>query len=367
MASETPTTQDKDKAAAQDKKTLYCSFCAKSQHEVRKLIAAPAVFICDECVELCEGILDEDVTDVEKADHRQRGLMRFVVTVPYATRLADLELQMLPAFYQKVEEAFPKCKIEVAQIKRNRNADKVLLKVSAPIEYGEESLKQQIRDLSARLRVEQIRYLSEKKKREQLEQKLSTLKEDVFDILLEKVKKEGALPGHQELIVTFLDIAGFTNMADAERARVVDLLRSVGQFILPADSGLYINTWGDAVVAGFEDLNGGLKCAAKFLDHLGVSGVDVRASAAWGLVRVKYNALTKRMDIDGDSVNEGARLEALADPGEIIAPVDILHHPDFDTERFLVRRKTVKLKKDLGPKRVGDDVEVCVIRPKPNS
>jgi len=41
-------------------KTLYCSFCGKSQHDVRKLIAGPAVFICDECVELCEDIVDED-------------------------------------------------------------------------------------------------------------------------------------------------------------------------------------------------------------------------------------------------------------------------------------------------------------------
>jgi len=40
--------------------TLYCSFCGKSQHDVRKLIAGPAVFICDECVELCEDIVDED-------------------------------------------------------------------------------------------------------------------------------------------------------------------------------------------------------------------------------------------------------------------------------------------------------------------
>ena len=36
---------------------LYCSFCGKSQHEVRKLIAGPSVFICDECVELCNDII----------------------------------------------------------------------------------------------------------------------------------------------------------------------------------------------------------------------------------------------------------------------------------------------------------------------
>jgi ATP-dependent Clp protease ATP-binding subunit ClpX len=42
------------------KNTLYCSFCGKSQHEVRKLIAGPTVFICDECVELCMDIIREE-------------------------------------------------------------------------------------------------------------------------------------------------------------------------------------------------------------------------------------------------------------------------------------------------------------------
>src|SRR5580692_4775886 len=42
------------------KNTLYCSFCGKSQHEVRKLIAGPTVFICAECVELCTDIISEE-------------------------------------------------------------------------------------------------------------------------------------------------------------------------------------------------------------------------------------------------------------------------------------------------------------------
>jgi ATP-dependent Clp protease ATP-binding subunit ClpX len=42
------------------KNPLYCSFCGKSQHEVRKLIAGPTVFICSECVELCADIIGEE-------------------------------------------------------------------------------------------------------------------------------------------------------------------------------------------------------------------------------------------------------------------------------------------------------------------
>ena len=47
-----------------NKNILYCSFCGKSQHEVRKLIAGPTVFICDECVELCMDIIKEESKDV---------------------------------------------------------------------------------------------------------------------------------------------------------------------------------------------------------------------------------------------------------------------------------------------------------------
>ena len=46
-----------------NKNILYCSFCGKSQHEVRKLIAGPTVFICDECVELCMDIIKEEIKD----------------------------------------------------------------------------------------------------------------------------------------------------------------------------------------------------------------------------------------------------------------------------------------------------------------
>jgi len=46
-----------------DEKLLYCSFCGKSQHEVRKLIAGPSVFICDECVDLCNDIIREEINE----------------------------------------------------------------------------------------------------------------------------------------------------------------------------------------------------------------------------------------------------------------------------------------------------------------
>jgi ATP-dependent Clp protease ATP-binding subunit ClpX len=54
---------DDTRGRSDDGKLLYCSFCGKSQHEVRKLIAGPSVFVCDECVELCNDIIREELED----------------------------------------------------------------------------------------------------------------------------------------------------------------------------------------------------------------------------------------------------------------------------------------------------------------
>ncbi len=54
---------DETRGKHDDGKLLYCSFCGKSQHEVRKLIAGPSVFICDECVELCNDIIREELEE----------------------------------------------------------------------------------------------------------------------------------------------------------------------------------------------------------------------------------------------------------------------------------------------------------------
>ena len=61
----------KDRRGDQDSgKLLYCSFCGKSQHEVRKLIAGPSVFICDECVDLCNDIIQEEMHTAQGSDEQ---------------------------------------------------------------------------------------------------------------------------------------------------------------------------------------------------------------------------------------------------------------------------------------------------------
>ncbi len=59
-----------------DDKLLYCSFCGKSQHEVLKLIAGPSVFICEQCTDLCIGIIFEELEE-QKTEERKTDVISF--------------------------------------------------------------------------------------------------------------------------------------------------------------------------------------------------------------------------------------------------------------------------------------------------
>src|ERR1700682_815582 len=80
------------------KTTLYCSFCGKSEHEVRKLIAGPTVFICDECVVLCmdiiraadKGVLAKEGDDIAKPADIRKVLDDYVIGQDQAKKILSV-------------------------------------------------------------------------------------------------------------------------------------------------------------------------------------------------------------------------------------------------------------------------------------
>ena len=104
----------------EDGKLLYCSFCGKSQHEVRKLIAGPNVFICDECVELCNDIIREELEEKEAAKgsslpkpHQIKQVLdEYVIGQEHAKKVLSVAVYN---HYKRLDVAQGKNDIEVAK------------------------------------------------------------------------------------------------------------------------------------------------------------------------------------------------------------------------------------------------------------
>ena len=102
------------------KNTLYCSFCGKSQHEVRKLIAGPTVFICDECVELCTDIIHEESrsisvkseTGVPTPKEINEVLDEYVIGQEYAKRVLSVAVHN---HYKRLEHGGKNADIEISK------------------------------------------------------------------------------------------------------------------------------------------------------------------------------------------------------------------------------------------------------------
>jgi len=110
----------KTPASGDSKNTLYCSFCGKSQHEVRKLIAGPNVFICNECVELCMDIIhEEDKTQLVKSGKGiptpreiKKVLDDYVIGQERAKRTPSVAVHN---HYKRIEETQNKSEIELSK------------------------------------------------------------------------------------------------------------------------------------------------------------------------------------------------------------------------------------------------------------
>ena len=104
----------------EDGKLLYCSFCGKSQHEVRKLIAGPSVFVCDECVELCNDIIREEMeestdhtaSELPKPHQINEGLDNYVIGQTRAKRVLSVAVYN---HYKRMEMGVGDDEVEISK------------------------------------------------------------------------------------------------------------------------------------------------------------------------------------------------------------------------------------------------------------
>jgi len=205
--------------------------------------------------------------------------------------------------------------------------------------------------------------LKEEASLRQAERKISEQDKVLYRLLLERAERDllESVDELRDLTVMFLDLVGFSSMSRAERQEKIEMLRTLGSMLMHRAGGMYVNTWGDAIIAGFDDPNDGLACACKIIEHLAVEQIVARIGMSYGKASVKYNPLTKRLDIEGDSINVGARLEPMANPGEVLVTKELRYYPDVKQDRFIFTLEKRPLQKAVGDKPKGTLIECYAV------
>jgi class 3 adenylate cyclase len=227
-------------------------------------------------------------------------------------------------------------------------------------ENNADNVAEQLQQSAKQLQAVQRYALQQVDMRQRIEHQLSQLKEEMFPILQDLVLQQHLLqqPSQTHYLTTlFLDMRGFSRLDEYQRSIFIRRLRGHAHAILEEGGAKYMNTWGDAIVACFEDVNTGLMCAYQLVTVLHAAGIQTRIGMSQGKTSVRGNALTNRLDIEGDSVNFAARLEPLAEAGEVLITEELRYHPEVKQECFIFTRHERSLKKAVGDQQQGNVIE----------
>jgi hypothetical protein len=344
---------------AGDAETLYCSFCGASQHDVKVLIAEKSrgAFICDDCIDLCEDtILGNTNRDA------------FLVRIRLPSGFNGGETILASAISDLVASQYPRWTSDIVQVSRNNveGIDSYLKLLLRPppstSSKDRNTVSSAIDSISEEISVLTTKYLNEKSVREKIERELLTVKSDFFDYMREKATLIKVAKLRVLRAIMFLDIVGFSKLSEIEREDKLDFLRAVVRPLLRDKGASDVNMWGDGIIAAFEDEKIVVEVAASFLRHLAVEQAESRIGIAWGEVRVVHNDGIDRIDYDGEVVNRAARLEPLAEAGEIILSQEF-RGIDFSRNKLLVNEKEVTLRKAFGDHLPGDIFPVLSVKP----
>lgn len=250
----------------------------------------------------------------------------------------EVELALLPLLIERCEARSPGARV---RIRRVESADGTpLFELCAEPADGEDALA--LREELEAARVELAR----------VEAEHARFVEKVVP-LLDALGQPYRVP----MTVLFLDLAGFASMPAAQQREAVEIARLHAVGLTRRFRPRYSNTWGDAIVAAFDDPNAGLEFACRLLQYLAIDAIGARIGMSFGELELHPDRVRERIDIKGPAMSEGGRLEPMAQVGEVLISRALHDHPDLRRERFLFRPFRRALKKSVAELHAGELIE----------
>lgn len=277
------------------------------------------------------------------------------IELRYDRRLSATDIATLPFLVEHLEASHWGCMLRLRSIEEVAGGAVVTLVVEEVGPHNPSPLAQQLNEQVAYLQHAQNSLREDKALQLSLKESLSEVKNKIWPRLLELAaehKDDQARP----LTVLFMDLKNFTHWDDREISENLALFRGLIKPVLQKWNAGHPNMEGDSLRATFQNARTGLECACMLQQVLSGAGFALRIGLDLGPVRTSYNEVTEETDLEGHTVNFAARLESLAQPGQVLVSENIWHYTEKHHGEFHYAPLNLKLDKDVGKLRAGDDI-----------
>lgn len=281
------------------------------------------------------------------------------IELSYPYRLIGTELATLPILIEHLEATFWGIVLRLKAIEDVAGGARVVLVVEESGRHRPSELKQELQKEATKIQMAQLSLRRNGVLQGQLKEEIANIKERFWPRLLE-LSAENEREHVRNLTVVFMDLKGFSQWGDDELSDKLGLFRGLVKPILNKWQAGFPNMEGDSLRVTFRNVSAGLACACMMRGVLTAAGFEVRVGVELGEVTVVHNEITDVSDLEGSSISMAARLEAVAEPGQVLATEKILHYADHKGI-FEFTPVKAKLRKSIGDKAAGDIVECYAV------
>lgn len=296
----------------------------------------------------------------EKTVYRKHEFERIfaesiTIELRYPYRLTANELATMPIFIEHLAAVHWGIILRLKSISDVAGGALVQFVVEEVGPHNPSELRAQLQTEADRIQLAQLSLRTNSKLHLQLKEKIAAIREEFWPRLLE-LAADHEKDQVRNLTVVFMDLKNFSQWADDELSEKLSLFRGLVKPVLTKWNANYPNMEGDSLRVTFKNASAGLSCACMMRDILTAAGFQLRIGVELGEVAVIHNEVTEISDLEGVAVSMAARLEAAAEPGEVLVSHKIRHYADHkDLFKFIPKR--VKLKKSIGEIKEGDAID----------
>ncbi len=277
----------------------------------------------------------------------------------YPFRMLAAEISTLPILIEHLQASQWGTSIRLKSIQDYAGGSLVTLSIDEVSAYQPSELKEALQREANFILMAQVAMRQDVLLQRTLREEVANIKENFWPRLLE-LAAENEREVIRNLTIIFMDLTGFSRWKDEELAHKLALFRGLVKPVLQRWNAGHPNMEGDSLRVTFKNATIACACACMLRNVLVGAGFEMRIGIELGEVSVVHNVVTNQPDLEGTAVSMAARLEAAAEPGEILATDKVKFHAGH-RGHFEFASRRVRLKKGIAEKQLGDYVECYAI------